>query len=271
MPVIRCDNRGSARRGLAFEGWIKWRLGEVELDDQALAVQWYAQAGLADLARVGVSGWSYGGYLSAMAVCRQPYSGLFRCAVVGAPVTSWDGYDTHYTERYMGLPAENAAGYASSAVMTHAGSMPSSNRLLLVHGLIDENVHFRHTARLINALIAQRRRYDLVLFPCERHAPHKHDDRAYLEDRLAAFFDEGLRAVPVAVSVSVALPMASPVVQESRTVKHTLEQDPEQSQGQDGSESHSQKKVDVGGGASAASGAATGGTGSGMPVPPARL
>jgi len=154
-----------------------------------------------DLARVGIFGWSYGGYLSAMAVCRAPYQALFRCAVAGAPVTSWDGYDTHYTERYMGLPQvrpvpwgrgrlvgvvtaltaiamkihlqtiasppvtitinalpqENPEGYKGSAVTTHAATMPAGGRgrLLLVHGLIDENVHFRHTARLVNALIRQ--------------------------------------------------------------------------------------------------------------------
>jgi hypothetical protein len=86
----------------------------------------------------------------------------------------------------MGLPAENVAGYESSSVMAHVEAM--TGRLLLVHGLIDENVHFRHTARLINKLIECRKPYDLILFPCERHSPHKAADRVYLEDRIMAFF-----------------------------------------------------------------------------------
>jgi dipeptidyl-peptidase-4 len=105
---------------------------------------------------------------------------------VGAPVTSWDGYDTHYTERYMGLPAENTAGYTSSSVMTHVENY--RGRMLLVHGLIDENVHFRHTARLINELVKARKCYDLMLFPCERHSPHGTDNRVYLEDGILSFF-----------------------------------------------------------------------------------
>ena len=79
----------------------------------------------------------------------------------------------------MGTPQENPLGYRDSTVMTHIPHMPAHNRLMLIHGLIDENVHFRHTARLINALIGHRRMYDLVLFPCERHAPHKHEGSKY--------------------------------------------------------------------------------------------
>ena len=129
-------------------------------------------------------GWSYGGYMSAMSLCRAPET--FCCSVAGAPVTSWDGYDTHYTERYMGLPQDNPQGYVSSSVMTHVAGM--QGRLMLVHGLIDENVHFRHTARLINKLIEHRKPYDLILFPCERHSPHSAADRVYMEDRIMAFF-----------------------------------------------------------------------------------
>ena len=123
--------------------------------------------GLADPARVAICGWSYGGYMSAMCLAKAPKT--FRAAVAGAPVTSWDGYDTHYTERYMGTPQGNPAGYERSAVMAHVAGLAddAQARLLLVHGLIDENVHFRHTARLINALIAARKPYELLLFPDE--------------------------------------------------------------------------------------------------------
>ncbi len=95
IVVIKCDNRGSSRRGLAFEGAMHRDMGNVEVVDQSTAVRHFAASGLIDPARVGMFGWSYGGYMSAMSLCRAP--DVFSCAVAGAPVTSWDGYDTHYT------------------------------------------------------------------------------------------------------------------------------------------------------------------------------
>ena len=188
--VVKCDNRGSARRGQPFEAAIKGNLGDLEVADQVSAVDYVVARGLADKDRVGIYGWSYGGYLSAMCLARAPKT--FRCAVAGAPVTSWDGYDTHYTERYMaGGPAENPKGYASSSVMTHAAQIEGA--LLLVHGLIDENVHFRHTARLIQALVDEGKAYDLLCFPNERHSPRSEKDRAFMEARVFAFLDAWLR------------------------------------------------------------------------------
>ena len=122
--------------------------------------------------------------MSAMALARAPE--VFKAGVAGAPVTHWDGYDTHYTERYMGTPQLNPEGYERSSVMAHVEGITGA--LLLIHGLIDENVHFRHTARLINALIRARKPYELLLFPDERHMPRGLADRIYLEERIAAFF-----------------------------------------------------------------------------------
>ncbi len=181
--VFKLDNRGSARRGLAFEGALKHDMGNVEVQDQVDGVKWLAEQGLADPARVGIYGWSYGGYMSAMALARAPET--FKVAVAGAPVSHWDGYDTHYTERYMGLPQDNAEGYQRSAVMAHVDGIQGD--LMLVHGLIDENVHFRHTARLINALIAAQKPYELLLFPDERHMPRRKDDLVYMETRIRDF------------------------------------------------------------------------------------
>jgi dienelactone hydrolase len=182
--VVKCDNRGSSRRGLAFESAISRRLGRLEVLDQVAVVRQLSVRGIADPTRVGIYGWSYGGYLAAMCLCRAP--DVFHCAVAGAPVTSWDGYDTHYTERYMGLPSENPSGYRESAVFDHIPNM--RGKLLLVHGLIDENVHFRHTARLINRLIAAGKDYDLLLFPDERHSPRRLRDRIYMEQRISDYF-----------------------------------------------------------------------------------
>ncbi len=186
--VFKVDNRGSARRGLAFEGALKHTMGDVEVQDQVDGVKWLVGQGLADPARVGIYGWSYGGYMAAMCLARAPET--FKVAVAGAPVTHWDGYDTHYTERYMGTPQSNPKGYAVSNVMAHVDKM--QGKLLLVHGLIDENVHFRHTARLINALIHARKPYELLLFPNERHMPRSLADRIYMEERVRDFFVKNL-------------------------------------------------------------------------------
>lgn len=181
--VVVLDNRGSARRGLAFEGAIRHDLGRLEVADQAAGVAWAAGEGLLDPARVAIYGWSYGGYMAAMALARAP--DVFAAGVAGAPVTSWDGYDTHYTERYMGTPADNPSGYRDSAVMTHVAAVRGP--LLLIHGLIDENVHFRHTARLVQALINAGRHHELLMFPEERHVPRSEKDRASMEARILRF------------------------------------------------------------------------------------
>ncbi|HVM09681.1 MAG TPA: DPP IV N-terminal domain-containing protein [Acidimicrobiales bacterium] len=183
--VVAVDNRGSAARGLAFEAALRHDAGSVEVDDQVAALRQLADRGLVDIDRgVAVHGWSYGGYMSAMCLAKAP--DVFAVAVAGAPVTHWDGYDTHYTERYMGLPDENADGYERSSVMAHVEGM-RGRHLMLVHGMIDENVHFRHTARLVNALIEARIPYELLLFPDERHLPRKEADRVYMEDRISDF------------------------------------------------------------------------------------
>lgn len=186
--IFVLDNRGSARRGLAFEGTIKERMGQIEVQDQVDGVNWLVAQELADPQRVGIYGWSYGGYMAAMCLVQAP--DVFKAAVAGAPVTHWDGYDTHYTERYMGTPHSNSEGYKQGSVMHHVEKM--QGRLLLVHGLIDENVHFRHTARLINALIKARKPYELLLFPDERHMPRSLADRIYMEERIRDFFLEAL-------------------------------------------------------------------------------
>ncbi len=187
--VFILDNRGSARRGLVFEGAIKHRMGSIEVNDQVDGVQWLVEQGLADPKRVGICGWSYGGYMSLMCLSRAPET--FHVAVSGAPVTHWDGYDTHYTERYMGLPEENAQGYEEGSVMHHVGNM--RGKLMLVHGMIDENVHFRHTARLMNALIRERKPYELLAVPDERHMPRKPADKVYMEDLICKYFQTHLQ------------------------------------------------------------------------------
>lgn len=186
--VFRLDNRGSARRGLAFEGALKSRMGTVEVDDQVDGVRWVLEQGLADSARIGIYGWSYGGYMTLM--CMTKAADLFKVGVAGAPVTHWDGYDTCYTERYMSTPQLNPVGYADGSVMTHIDKL--TGKLLIVHGMLDENVHFRHTARLVNALVRARKPFDLLPFPDERHMPRHAPDRIYMNERIVNYFIQHL-------------------------------------------------------------------------------
>jgi dipeptidyl-peptidase-4 len=188
--VFVLDNRGTSRRGQAFEAAIRWDMGHFEVEDQVDGVRWLIAQGLSDPARVGIYGASYGGYMAAMCLERAPET--FQAAIAISPVTHWDGYDTNYTERYMGTPQSNPEGYQRSSLMAHTASI--NGKLMLIHGLIDENVHFRHTARLINALIAARKPYDLLLFPDERHLPRKPDDQIYMERLIIDFFNRNLAA-----------------------------------------------------------------------------
>jgi dipeptidyl-peptidase-4 len=188
IAVIWVDNRGSARRGRAWAQALYGETGRVELEDQVDAVRQLAERGIVDPAHVGIMGWSYGGYMTLVGMLRAP--DVFRVGVAGAPVTHWDGYDTHYTERYMGLPQENPQGYERSSVLGDAASLQGA--LMLVHGMLDENVHFRHTGRLVNALVSAHKDFVLQCFPDERHGPRKPADRLYMEERMIAFLKRNL-------------------------------------------------------------------------------
>lgn len=182
--VLKLDNRGSAGRGLAFEAPIERLTGDVEVQDQLVAVQHLVERGMVDAGRVGVYGWSYGGYMTLMCMLRAPE--VFKVGVAGAPVTHWDGYDTGYTERYMGTPQDNPTGYRESSVLAHVDRL--AGKLLIVHGMVDENVHFRHTARLIVALAASGKEYDTIIYPEERHMPRDARGLEYQERRVLDYF-----------------------------------------------------------------------------------
>ncbi len=186
--VLKVDNRGSARRGLAFEAPIARRMGQIEVRDQVEGVRWLETLGLADTSRVGIYGWSYGGYMTVMALATAP--DVFKAGVVGAPVTFWEGYDTAYTEKYMGTPQENSEGYRLASPLTHIDRL--RGKLLVIHGMIDENVHFRHTARLMQSLIDAGKPFDTLLYPNERHMPRSEHDLVDMERRILEFFQRNL-------------------------------------------------------------------------------
>jgi len=186
--VLKVDNRGSARRGLAFEAPISRRMGQIEVRDQIEGVRWLETLGFADISRVGIYGWSYGGYMTLMALVTAP--DVFKVGVAGAPVTFWEGYDTAYTEKYMGTPQGNAEGYRVGSPLTHIDQL--RGKLLVIHGMIDENVHFRHTARLMQSLIDAGKPFESLLYPNERHMPRSERDRVDMERRILEFFQRNL-------------------------------------------------------------------------------
>ena len=166
--VIRTDGRGTPHRGRDWDRAILKDLITVPLDDQIGALQALgARHRELDLDRVGVFGWSFGGYVSTMAVLLRP--DIFKCAIAGAPVTDWQLYDTAYTERYMRLPEHNPAGYTATSALTHAAKL--SRPLLLIHGITDDNVHFAHTLALIEALYVAGKRAEVITLSATHMVP----------------------------------------------------------------------------------------------------
>ncbi|KAG0314709.1 dipeptidylpeptidase, partial [Linnemannia gamsii] len=169
--VVMIDGRGSNDRGVEFEGRLRYRMGQIEIRDQVEGLQFLAKpenGGLVDIDRVAISGWSYGGYLTLMALAQYPQ--IFKIAIAGAPVTQWELYNSAYTERYMGLVQENKEGYNKSNLLNWVDRFPDSeNRLLIAHGLIDENVHFRNTELLVADLVRNNKPHQIQIYPTERH------------------------------------------------------------------------------------------------------
>jgi dipeptidyl-peptidase-4 len=169
--VFSLDNRGTPRRGDAFGGALFRRQGTVEVEDQVQGAKWLAAQPWVDGERIGVHGWSNGGYMTLMLLGR--HSAVYACGAAGAPVTDWALYDTHYTERYMDLPKANAEGYGTASVFTHLDGLTS--KLLLVHGMADDNVLFTNTTKLMSELQKRARPFELMTYPGAKHGLLKTD------------------------------------------------------------------------------------------------
>ncbi len=157
--VVAIDNRGTPGRGRDWERALYKKFGSVPLDDQVAGLQALGKKyPELDLNRVGIVGWSFGGYMSALAALKRP--DIFKAAVAGAPVTDWEDYDTHYTERYLGQPKEHPEAYKEASLLTYADKL--ERPLLLVHGTADDNVYFRHTLKLADALFRAGKDFELL-------------------------------------------------------------------------------------------------------------
>lgn len=163
--VFTLDNRGMARRGREFSDAISGQLGVVEVEDQLAGIRWLKQQTWVDGARIGIFGWSYGGYLTTMLLAKA--SDEIAAGVAVAPVTDWTLYDTHYTERFLGSPQANRGGYIRSAPFAWLDGLTSP--LLLIHGMADDNVMFTNTTRLAAELQDRGVQFDLMTYPGGKH------------------------------------------------------------------------------------------------------
>ncbi len=164
--VASVDNRGTGGRGARFMKATYLHLGRYESADQIAAARWFARQAFVSADRIGIWGWSYGGYMTSRTVFLG--GNVFKAALAVAPVTDWRFYDTIYTERYMRTPQENPTGYDESASLTYADSLRSS--FLLVHGTGDDNVHFQNSERLVERLEAANKQFDMRIYPNKTHA-----------------------------------------------------------------------------------------------------
>jgi dipeptidyl-peptidase-4 len=186
--IWQLDNRGSSGRGHRWESVIFRNMGARELQDQQEGIRYLESLGFADTSRMGIFGWSYGGYMTLYTLTHAPT--LFRAGIAGAPVTHWRNYDSIYTERYMGLPAENAGAYErASPLMTAAGL---SSRLLLIHNIEDDNVHFQNTVQMMDALERAGRPFELMLYPQKAHGVSG-PVRKHLYETQLEFFERNLK------------------------------------------------------------------------------
>jgi dipeptidyl-peptidase-4 len=189
--VFTLDNRGSTARGVKFETAIYHRMSSVEVEDQVTGVRWLKSQPFVDPQRVGVFGWSYGGYMALMCMMKAPNE--FAAGVAGAPVTDWRLYDTHYTERYMGKPSENPEGYAIGDVLSQAASLRAP--LLIMHGMADDNVLFTHSTALFKKLQDLNKPFEVMPYPGSKHGLLRNTETGlHGYTTIVRFLDEHLKA-----------------------------------------------------------------------------
>ncbi len=186
--VLELDNRGSASRGPAFEAPIHQHMGEAEVRDQLIGARFVQSLDWVDPERIGVFGHSYGGFMTLMCLAKAPE--IFKAGVSVAPVSAWELYDTHYTERYLGTPQANPEAYARSAVFPYLDNL--QGKLLIMHGMADDNVLFTHTTRLIKALQSRCFPFEMMAYPGSKHALQERSVSIHRFNMILDFFARSL-------------------------------------------------------------------------------
>lgn len=187
--TFRIDNRGSANRGKAFETPIHRAMAGIEVKDQYQGLDWLKSQPFIDADHIGVTGWSYGGYMTLMLMLQEP--GRFAAGIAGAPVTDWSLYDTAYTERYMETPQLNTKGYSGSSVLSYADRL--AGPILLEHGMADDNVFLDNSVQLISAWQRSGKAFELMLYPGEKHRFGPKAINQHLWENQLRFFNAHLK------------------------------------------------------------------------------
>jgi dipeptidyl-peptidase-4 len=190
---FQIDNRGSYNRGKAFEDQIYHAMGTVEVADQAAGARWLQRQPFVDPAKIAISGWSYGGYMTLKMLAAAP-RGLYAAGVVGAPVTKWELYDTHYTERYLGNPSIDTKPYRTSDAL--ADSLKIAEPFLLIHGMSDDNVVFENSSMLADALQQADRPFDMMFYVGQTHRVAGEGRQAHVQKTVERFLDRTVLGRP---------------------------------------------------------------------------
>ena len=186
--VVSVDNRGTQFRGEAFKKSTYMQLGRYETEDQMAAAKYLGTLNYVDASRIGIQGWSYGGYMSSLCITKG--ADLFKMAIAVAPVTNWRYYDSIYTERFMQLPQNNAAGYDDNSPINHVARL--KGKYLLVHGTADDNVHFQNSVEMVNALVKANKQFDVFFYPDKNHGIYGGNTRLHLYTMMTDYIVKNL-------------------------------------------------------------------------------
>ncbi len=187
--IIACvDGRGTGFKGAAFKKCTQLQLGKYEVEDQIDAAKVIGNYPFVDKTRIGIFGWSYGGFMASN--CLFKGADVFKMAIAVAPVTNWRFYDTIYTERYMQTPQENASGYDDNSPINHVSKLKGN--LLLIHGTADDNVHVQNSMQMIEALVQANKQFDWAIYPDKNHGIYGGKTRIQLYNKMTTFVKEKL-------------------------------------------------------------------------------
>lgn len=186
--VVCVDPRGTGHRGRAFRHVTYGQLGRYETEDQIASAKWLAEQPYVDASRIGIQGWSYGGYMSSLCITKG--ADVFKAAIAVAPVSNWRYYDSIYTERFMGLPGSNANGYDDNSPINHVDKLKGN--YLLIHGLADDNVHYQNAAELTLALVKANKPFDQFVYPDRNHGIYGGTTRLHLFEMMTTWLEKNL-------------------------------------------------------------------------------
>jgi dipeptidyl-peptidase-4 len=187
--IVACvDNRGTGGKGAEFKKMTYKELGKYETIDQINAAKYFGSLSYINANRIGIQGWSYGGYMSSLAITKG--ADVFSLAIAVAPVTNWRYYDNIYTERYMQTPQENASGYDENSPINHVDKL--KGHYLLIHGSADDNVHVQNTMEMISALVKANKQFDLFIYPDKNHGIYGGNTRYHLYKKMTDFILDNL-------------------------------------------------------------------------------